>query len=198
MKLFFLFTLLISGCYIGVAQTGYQVGNKVNDFTLPTLGGESKKSLSDYTEKKGVVIVFYSITCPFAKLYETRLLDLKSQFQSQNIQFVFIDNNKGIAERSSEIITYLEKKQLTQLTYLLDVNRKVSGQFGASKVPEIFVLKNVNGVFMLFYRGAIDNTPSAPEPASEHYLQDALKALVGNLPLKVTIKEASGCAISDY
>lgn len=198
MKLFYIIILILSGCYNIVAQTGYVVGNKVNDFSLPTLGTDGKKSLSDYNEKKGVVVIFHSITCPFAKLYETRILDLKSEFQSQGVQFVFIDHNTGNTEAPSEIIKYLEKKQLTQLTYLLDLNRKVSGQFGATKVPEVFVLKNVNGVFILFYKGAIDNTPSAPEPTSEHYLQDALKALVGNMPLKVTTKDASGCAISDY
>ena len=192
-------------CLIGLtianyswAQDGYAVGSKVSDFSLATVGG-GKKSLSDYSDKKGVVLVFHSISCPFAKLYEPRIQSLISEYDSRGVAFLFIDyNNANGEETPAEIVAYLAKQNLSQLTYLIDANHKITTQFGATKVPEVFILKNVGGSFMLFYKGAIDNTPSAAEPNTENYLQDGIKALLGNLPLKVTTKKASGCAIEDY
>ena len=192
-------------CLIGLAftnyswaQDGYAIGSKVSDFSLATVGG-GKKSLSDYSDKKGVVLVFHSISCPFAKLYESRLQSLITEYESRGVVFLFVDySNPNGEETPAEIVAYLAKQNLSLLTYLIDANHKLTTQFGATKVPEVFILKNVNGSFMLFYKGAIDNTPSAAEANSENYLQDGIKALLGNLPLKVTSKKASGCAIEDY
>ncbi len=199
MKCLFTYLLAFAINHYICGQGGYAVGSKVSDFALPTVAANGRKSLSEYGDKKGVVLVFHSISCPFAKLYDARLQALMAEYETRGIAFIFIDYHNADGEESPEqILAYLTKQNLSQLIYLIDTNHKVTAQFGATKVPEVFILKNVNSAFMLFYKGAIDNTPSAVQPDSENYLQDGLKALLGNLPLKVTTKKASGCAIEDY
>ena len=89
------------------AQDGYTVGSKVSDFSLATVGG-GKKSLSDYSDKKGVVLVFHSISCPFAKLYESRIQSLISEYDSRGIEFLFIDySNANGEETAADIVAIL-------------------------------------------------------------------------------------------
>lgn len=178
-------------------QQGIQVGSKINNFNMIEVNSGAQKSLSDFASSKGVVLIFHSITCPFAKMYEPKLKSMVQEFQSRGIAFIFIDSPNG-SESATDIKKYMVEHQLGYINYWLDTDRKLTTLLGVSKVPEVFLLKNVNGSSMLFYKGAIDNNPSAKDIPSETYLQDAIKALLSQTPLKVTSKSPSGCAIEDY
>jgi peroxiredoxin len=80
--------------------------------------------------------------------------------------------------------------------YLVDAGGITSKQFGASKTPESFVLKNIKGSFVLYYKGAIDDNPQTANDVSTFYLKDAINSLLSNSPLKVSEKRASGCMIT--
>lgn len=180
-------------------QKGIQVGTKINNFYMVDVNNGSKKSLSEYANSKGVVLIFHSITCPFAKMYEARLIAMMQEFESRGIAFIFIDSpNANGAEASVDIKNYMVAHQLGSANYWVDTDRKLTNMLGVSKVPEVYLLKNVNATSMLFYKGAIDDNPSAKDIPTENYLQDAIKALLSQTPLKVTSKNPSGCAIEDY
>src|SRR5688572_23859654 len=96
----FLIALLVSGS--ALAQTGYQLGQKVTDFTLKDSNGQNV-SLSSFNGSKTVVVVFTSNLCPYSKLYENRLVSLNNAYQAKGVKFVFVNPAVG-AEEGGETV----------------------------------------------------------------------------------------------
>lgn len=200
MKLTFCCALIILfNSFRTSAQTGLPVGSKIPNFSMLDAVSLTPKSLSEYNGSKGVVLVFHSITCPFAKMYDVKLGALIDEFKAKGISFIFIDTPTIASGESAEDIKLYVQGFGHNIQYWVDSDKKIGRQLGATKVPEVFVLKNVNASFLLFYAGAIDNSPSTKSANEEEcYLQDALKALVTQSSIKVNTKKPSGCAIDDY
>lgn len=177
--------------------SGYQAGNKIENFTLTNVVTNESVSLSDYANEKGVVMVFTSNYCPYSKLYEDRILGLAKQYEAQGIKFLLINSNTAtdnVDESVAEMAKHAKEKGL-QIPYLADKEGRVSTKFGATKNPEAFVLQNNGGIFILKYRGAIDNNPQVPNAATAFYLKDAVLAVVNKKNLGMLEKRPIGCMI---
>jgi hypothetical protein len=79
--------------------------------------------------------------------------------------------------------------------YLSDPTQSVCDKFGATKTPEVFVLKNQGGNLIVKYKGAIDDNPQVANDVTSSYLKDALESVLSNQPVKITEKKATGCMI---
>ncbi|TAH25694.1 MAG: hypothetical protein EAZ07_06335 [Cytophagales bacterium] len=199
MKLLYAFALFILLSYESIAQTNRLINKKVDNFSYLDLKTNTNKTLNEFQTSKGVVIIFFSITCPFAKKYESRLAQLINEYYSNGITFLMLDSpNKNEGESAKEILEYSNQKTLNKANFGVDIERKIINQLGVTKVPEVFVLKKINTNFVLLYAGAIDNSPNNTNEASENYLELAIKALINNTSLKIDSKKASGCNIEDY
>jgi peroxiredoxin len=176
------------------AQTsGYQLGDKVADFTLKS-GNKQNVSLSDYANAKTVVLVFTNNQCPYAKLYENRLLTLSSSYANKGVQFIFI--NPGI-NNSEEALQEIAAKSYS-FPYLADSGQKISTQFGATKTPEVFVLHNTGDSFVLKYKGAIDDNPQVETGVKNYYLRNVIEDVLSNKAISMQDKRATGCMIKKY
>ena len=82
----------------GLAQSvnGFTLGDAVADFYLKAVDGRTI-SLADYRTQKGLIVVFTSIHCPFAKAYESRLIALEQQFAPQGYPVLAIMPNDPTA-----------------------------------------------------------------------------------------------------
>ncbi|AKD03358.1 thioredoxin family protein [Pontibacter korlensis] len=191
-QLFSLATALLISVGVFAQSGGYQVGDKVADFTLQGTNNQSV-SLSDFANAKTVVLVFTNNQCPYAKLYENRLVTLASNYSAKGAQFVFI--NPGAAD-AGETLKDMASRQYSP--YLADEGQKVSRQFGATKTPEVFVLHNNNGEFVLKYKGAIDDNPQVESGVKNHYLRTVIDETLANRPVSTNDKRATGCLIKKY
>ena len=54
------------------------IGKKIENFSAQDFRGK-KVSLSDFADSKSVVVVFLGNECPLAKLYSSRLTELRSE-----------------------------------------------------------------------------------------------------------------------
>ncbi|HEX8545391.1 MAG TPA: thioredoxin family protein [Cytophagaceae bacterium] len=189
------FALLLSISSYSFGQ-GYNVGDKVADFSLSNSLDNSQISLGNFAKSKSVVIVFSSPACPYVKLYEDRLVQLANDFASKEVRFLFINpnNSKASAEDSPAEMAKRAREKNYSFPYLVD-NAQVSSAFGASKTPEVFVLKNINGSFVLQYKGAIDDNPQVAADVTNSYLKEAINSILTNSSMKVADKRASGCMI---
>lgn len=174
------------------AQSGYQPGDKVADFTLQGTGNQSL-SLSDFADAKTVVLVFTNNQCPYAKLYENRLVTLSSSYSGKGVQFVYINAGAGDAGETLEDMATRKYSP-----YLADESQRISTQFGATKTPEVFVLQNANGEFVLKYKGAIDDNPQMESGVKNFYLQKVLDEVLANRPVSTSDRRATGCLIKKY
>ena len=194
-KLYCLLTLLIP--FSISAQTGYKVGDKVEDFTLQNVKDKSNISLSSFASKKVVVIVFTSHNCPYSKIYEQRAKEFIQNYEQKGVSFLLINPNSPStnAEESVEGMAAAAMQRDYKSPYLADPNQSVCDKFGATKTPEIFILKNQGGSFIIKYKGAIDDNPQVASDVTSNYLKEALEALLAGQPVKISEKRATGCMI---
>ncbi len=193
-KIFCLLALLIPVSLMG---QGYRIGDKIEDFTLLNVKDKSNVSLSGLSSKKAVVIVFTSHNCPYTKIYEQRAKNFILEYEQKGVIFLLINPNNPAAnpEESAEEMAKAAQERGYHSVYLSDASQKVCDKFGATKTPEVFVLKNQSGNFVLKYKGAIDDNPQVANDVTSHYLREALEAVLNNQPVKITEKRATGCMI---
>jgi peroxiredoxin len=194
-KLFLTSVTLFSALLLAVA--GVKPGDKAVGFSLKNVDGETV-SLSDYNDEKGVILVFTCNPCPFAKAYESRIIQLHQRYADQGYPVVAINPNDD--EVSPEDTWDKMKKRASEkdfpFPYLKDESQEVYQAYGATRTPHIFLLENTgNGGFEVAYIGAIDDNAMDASAVTERYLEKAIGALMaGNEPKPATTK-AIGCTI---
>ncbi|WP_347157888.1 redoxin domain-containing protein [Pontibacter chitinilyticus] len=191
----FLATALLLSASAMAQSGGYQLGDKVADFSLKSSSNKSI-SLSDFASAKTVVLVFTNTQCPYAKLYENRLVTLASAYGSKGVQFVFINPGVGAGDGAETLADMTAKNY--SFPYLADEGQKISAQFGATKTPEVYVLNNSNGEFVLKYKGAIDDNPQLESGVKNFYLKNVIDEVLTNKTVTTLDKRATGCLIKKY
>ena len=170
---------------------------KVSDFTLPNVINGNDFSLSEYKEAKAIVVIFTSHYCPYAKLYEDRIASLINKFQNQNIRFVLINSNnpQKSTSDSRENMRKMANEHNIKIPYLSDSNQKVADMFGATKTPEVFLIKKAGNAFVVAYQGALDDNPQVATDVNHFFLKDAIEAVLkGQKPAQLT-NRPTGCMI---
>ncbi len=172
---------------------GYSIGEIAQDFALKNVLGDTI-SLSDYKDSKGIIVVFTCNHCPFAQLYEQRIIDLHRTFAPQGFPVVAINPNSPLVvpEDSFEKMQERAKIKHYPFAYLFDEYQTVYPRFGATRTPHVFILDEQRAVR---YIGAIDSNAEAPNSSTKKWVEDAVNALLrGESPEKFSTKSV-GCTI---
>jgi len=181
---------------ISFAPGGYKTGDDVKDFSLKNVDGKMV-SMSNYKDAKGFILVFTCNHCPFAKAYEARIMALDKKYASKGYPVIAINpNDPGAAPEDSydNMIARAKEKNYT-FPYVYDETQDVAKAFGAARTPHVFVVKKENGKNVVKYIGAIDNNSEEPEKATQHFVEDAVDALLAGKPVPNTETKAIGCTI---
>ena len=191
-----LFTSILALLTLTAAIAGLKPGDKAVAFTLKNVD-ETMISLSDYSDQKGVILVFTCNPCPFAKAYEQRIIQLDQKYASQGYPVLAINpNDPGISpEDTFESMQVLAKEKQYPFPYLKDETQEIYKAYGATRTPHIFLLVNKGGKFKIAYIGAIDDNAMDASAVTQKYLESAIGALIsGDNPSPNTTK-AIGCTI---
>lgn len=194
MKKLFVSLLLVMSS-VAFSQTGYQIGDKVANFTLTNVSDNSQLSLASFNSSKAVVIIFTSHNCPYSKIYENRIKKLISEYDSKGVKFLLVNPNNPDSHPEDAASEMAVAAKNYNAPYLADPKQQLANAFGATKTPEVMVLKNTNGTFVLKYHGAIDDNPQVESDVTSHFLREALEAVITGGVLKYSEKRATGCMI---
>jgi peroxiredoxin len=177
-------------------NAGYGIGDAVSDFKLKNTNG-STVSLSDYAGARGVIVVFTSNHCPFAKAYEDRIIALHNKFASQNFPVIAINPSDPATQQDDSLDKMKERaaSKNYQHPYLADDFQQTAKAFGVARTPQAYVLQKSGSKFIVRYIGMLDDNPQDPSGASKFYVEDAVSNLIGNKPVVTTITKPIGCAI---
>lgn len=167
------------------------VGRQAPDVAFTDVNGKAGK-LSDYKDRKAVVVAFTSMSCPLSKKYAPTLARLEKAYAEKGVAFVFV--NPVATDEEKDIREAVRANGLQGL-YVYDKDGAFARAVGAAVTTDAFVLDPTRTVV---YRGAIDDQYgqgySHDEPRAK-YLSEALDALLaGKVPL-VGATEAPGCAL---
>lgn len=192
MKKLILSSALLIGIWLGSNAQGY------NQLTATDAVTGKVQELGAMVKGKGMVLIFHSLNCPFAKMYEDRIKYLRSTFQSQGISFALINPEVTTSEADQlPLRAYIDQSGLN-MSYLIDAGQVWTKKFEATKIPEVIVLvPGANGL-EIKYRGAIDNNPQAESAVSEKHLERALNQILkGENPMAAQVRPV-GCNIRTY
>ena len=190
-----LFVLLIFPVQ-GILAQGYAVGDPAADFVLPSVGG-TEVSLGDYNNANGAIVVFTCNTCPYAKAYESRIIDLHKKYADKGYPVIAINPNNPEVQPGDSFKAMKERAESKgyPFPYLLDVNQEVYPKFGATRTPHVFLLENTGESFVVRYIGTIDDNYGDARAVKTRYVEEAVDALLAGKPVPEENTKAIGCSI---
>ena len=193
-SLFFSVTVLMNADF---KTDGYKVGDKVSNFKLKNTVDGKMVSLTDYKDAKGLIVVFTCNHCPFAKMWESRIMDLDKQFASKGYPVVAISPNDPAAypDDAPEEMKKRAKQKAYSFPYLFDDTQNVAKSFGATKTPHVYILSKKGSDMVVEYIGAVDDNARDEDAVSKTYAADAVNALIKGKDIKVKEAPAVGCSI---
>lgn len=174
---------------------GYAIGDAVADFRVKNVDGRLI-TLADYRAQKGLIVVFTSNHCPFSKAYEDRLMALDRLFTPQGFPVLAImPNDPTVYEDDSfDKMKIRVRDKGYSYPYGLD-ETQVAKAFGATRTPQVYVLKLTNGQFILEYVGTVDDSPQDSVGVKRRYVEEAVSSLLAGRPVQSPITKPIGCAI---
>lgn len=172
-------------------------GQIISDFSLTNAIDESSVSLSSYRNAKGIAVIFTSNNCPYAELYEDRILNLYAKYASAGIKVLLINSNNPALSPADKKPRMKDKaaSKAYPFPYLIDNDQQVSKQLGATKNPEVFLLKPTGSEYEVVYKGSIDDNPQNVNDVRDAYLQEAIEMLIKNRPVPKINSRPIGCMI---
>lgn len=185
--------ILLCLIMVGTANAQYNIGDKVDDFSLKGTDGNLHSIKSEGGEK-GTIIVFTCNHCPYAVLYEDRILALQTKFRDQGINIIAINSNdpEVAPDDSFDHMIVRAKEKAFNFPYLFDETQVIFPKFGASRTPEVYLLNTDN---VLLYAGAIDDNARDESAVEEKYLENAILSFLAGEEIKTTKTKAIGCSI---
>lgn len=190
--------VLVAGAGIAGEMAGkaaLEIGAKAPAAEVKMKGVDGKEvSIKDVMGAKGTLVVFTCNACPYAKGWETRIVDLGNSYAAKGIGMIAINANdpKVVADDGYDQMVTRAKERGMKYPYVMDATSEVAKAFGAARTPEAFLF-DAQG--KLVYHGAVDDNVESAEKVSKTYLKDALDSVVAGKEVSVKETKAVGCGI---
>ena len=175
---------------------GYDIGDVATDFSLKNVDG-TMVSLAQYTDAKGFLVIFTCNTCPYAKAYEDRIIELDAKYKPLHVPVIAINPNNPAKQSGDSFQAMKERAQQKGFTfpYLFDEGQKVFPKYGATRTPHVYLLQKTDQGNIVKYIGAIDDNYQDATQVEEKYVENAVNAMLSGNEIKVTTTRAIGCSI---
>ncbi|MGB3181441.1 MAG: thioredoxin family protein [Cyclobacteriaceae bacterium] len=199
MKIFRLASICLLTLVVFMAvgeKDGYKVGDIARDFNLKNIDGEMV-SLSDFKDAKGYIVVFTCNHCPYAKMYEQRIIDLHNKYAEKGYPVIAINPNdpEKQPQDSYENMQKRAEDKGFPFVYLVDESQEIARTYGAAYTPHVFLLKKEGNKNRVAYIGAIDNNYKNAEAADTKYVEKAVDDLMDGKSVETKQAKGIGCTI---
>ncbi|MEM1118881.1 MAG: thioredoxin family protein [Bacteroidota bacterium] len=176
-----------------IDSDGVEVGDKAPNFSLKNIDGKMV-SLDSYEAAKGFVVVFTCNTCPYAVMYEERIIELHDKYAAKGYPVIAINPNDPEVKPGDSYEKMKERaaNKKFPFAYLFDEGQKVYPAYGATRTPHIYLLDAEKTVQ---YIGALDNNAQDASAVTTRFVEDAIAALEAGKKPETTNTKAIGCSI---
>jgi peroxiredoxin len=179
---------------VRTASTMLPLGTQAPDFSLINIDGKIV-SLSDFRDKKALVVIFMCNHCPYVKHVASELTRVSNDYMPKGVGFVGISSNDIVAhpDDSPEMMKLEAAKQGYAFPYLYDADQSVAVAYKAACTPDIFVFDSSH---RLVYRGQLDDSrPKTDKPLTGKDLRSALDSLLAGETVASEQRPSIGCNI---
>ena len=167
------------------------VGRLAPDIAFTDTTGKKGK-LSEFKDKKAVVVAFTSTSCPVSLKYAPTLARLEKTYRDKGVAFVFV--NPVTTDTADDIARAIKTHGFIG-PYVHDKDGSVAKALGAKATTDAFVLDPARTVA---YHGAVDDQYGLgyqlPAPKVS-YLAPALEAVLAGKVPTIAATEAPGCEL---
>lgn len=184
---------------VRTASTMLPLGTRAPAFSLPDYSTPASSgkvvSLEDFSDKKGLLVVFMCNHCPYVKHIAPELSRLADEYQAKGIAVVGISSNDIAAhpDDSPEMMLKEAELQGYRFPYLFDESQQVAIEYKAACTPDFYLF---DGQLNLVYRGQLDDTrPKQGSTPDGKDLRAALDTLLAGQAIAETQKPSIGCNI---
>jgi peroxiredoxin len=182
-----------------IILTGFRPGStkEIKDFSLVNTDGRHL-GLKEFPDAKGFIIVFTCNHCPFAKLYPPRLNELNQKYLQFGVPLLAISSTDTLVYEDDTYPNMVAKaeKEHFNFPYLFDDMQSVAKNFQAQKTPHAFVIWKEEGRWVIEYSGAIDDNGAEPAKVKNHYVANAVDALLNGKEVSIKETKSIGCQIN--
>jgi peroxiredoxin len=168
-------------------------GERAPDFELPGTDGATY-SLGGFAGSKAVVVIFSCNHCPYAVMYEDRMVELARDYADRGVAVVAINPNDATAYPADSFENMKLRAQTKgfPFAYLWDASQETAMGYGATRTPEVFV---VDASRNIAYHGRIDDNAEKPDAVTRQDLRVALDELLAGGSVSVADTMPVGCGI---
>ena len=179
-----------------------EIGAVAPGFSLPGVDGKNY-GIADFADAKILVVVFMANHCPTAQAYESRIMQLVTDYKSKGVAVVAISPNDPLAIRLDEMgytdigdsfddMKMRAAERKFNFPYLYDgKTQEVSRAYGPMSTPHVFVFDKER---KLQYCGAVDNSDD-PNKIKKSFARDAIEALLEGREVAIKKMKPFGCTI---
>jgi peroxiredoxin len=180
---------------VKTASTMLSLGTKAPDFQLTDVVSNQVISLSNFTEKKGLLIMFICQHCPFVKHIQSELANIGKDYVNQGLGIVAISSNDVVnyPGDSPENLKYMAEKLSFNFPFCYDETQEVAKLYKAACTPDFFLFNNEQ---KLVYRGQLDDSrPGNDILVTGKDLRHAIDATLAGKTIDLEQKPSIGCNI---
>ena len=153
----------------------------------------SEHTLESYDDADVLVLVQSCNHCPYVQAWEGRMSELQRTYGPRGFRLVAISSNDAehYPEDSFEAMRERARAESFAFDYLYDESQEIGRTLGSERTPEVFLF---DAARQLVYHGAIDDSRNE-EAVTQHYLADAIEAVLGGGEPEVAETPAVGCTV---
>ena len=177
---------------LGSAATAF--AERAENFTiLPDQHGVTHE-LHGLAAAKAVVIMIQGNGCPIVRNAWPVYRQLRESYRERGVEFLLLNSN--LQDDAASVRREAGAFKM-DAPILLDEGQSVGESLSLIRTAEVLLIDPAT--WEIVYRGPVDDrlTYEAQKPAAtEHYLRDALDAVLAGWPIEVPRRDALGCLIN--
>ncbi len=180
---------------MATTSTMLALGTEAPDFSLPDTVSGDVVSLADYSDKKGLLVMFICNHCPYVKHVRQELARLGNDYSDSGLGIVAISSNDidAYPADSPEAMKTEAETFGYSFPYLYDETQVVAAAYTAMCTPDFFLFDAEN---RLAYRGRLDESrPDSGIPVTGKELRAAVDAVLAGDSVSDQQLPSMGCSI---
>lgn len=180
---------------MAVTSTMLDLGTEAPEFSLPDTVSGDTVSLSDFSDKGGVLVMFLSNHCPYVQHVRDELARIGKDYADSGIGIIAICSNdaNNYPDDSPEAMKAEAENHGYVFPYLQDEDQSVAAAYTAMCTPDFFLFDRDR---KLVYRGRMDGSrPRTDVPVTGEELRAAMDAVLAGGPVPEEQHPSMGCSI---
>ena len=179
---------------VKTASTMLELGTSAPDFSLPNVDGNTV-SLSDFSDKKGLLVAFVCNHCPFVVHIRDEFVKFANEYQSKGLGIAAISSN-DVGTHPQDGPEQMKEEAAAhgfEYPYLYDESQEVAQAYKAACTPDFFLF---DSDMKLVYRGQFDaSRPGNGISVTGEDLRAACDAVLAGNSLPEQQTPSIGCNI---